>query len=61
MCKGLCAALSLCLGQDETFLSSMCQGGDTISLMRVFHYLCPTTHPLGEGPDVLGSSPHTDW
>lgn len=59
--KGLCAALSLCLGQDEGFLSSVCQGGDTISLLRVFHYLSPSSHPLGEGPHVLGSSPHTDW
>ena len=55
-------ALSLAVGKDENYLPSFCKNGDTISLMRVFHYdekLIET-----DDDDVrerIGSSPHTDW
>ncbi|KAI9362096.1 hypothetical protein DFJ73DRAFT_956866 [Zopfochytrium polystomum] len=55
-----CLALAL----NRPDLVSLCRGGDTISLMRVFKYL-----PRDEAVDDLdggeaittGSSPHTDW
>lgn len=62
MSQGLCAALSLALGQEAGLLPALCQGGETISLLRLFHYL-----PLAQLPPdlpverAIGSSPHTDW
>ncbi|CAM9628604.1 unnamed protein product, partial [Chrysoparadoxa australica] len=58
----LSAALTVSLarvaGVSSRSMEKLCQGGDTISLMRTFHYL-----PYEEEPGVqkLGSSPHTDW
>ena len=60
--SGLCRAFSLAIGKEEDYFHRFCQGGDTISLMRIFRYL-----PLGtveESKDIdtiIGSSPHTDW
>ena len=45
-------------GKSNTLLSSVANDGDTISLMRLFHYL-PADH--SNHRDILGSSPHTDW
>ncbi|KAJ3304564.1 hypothetical protein HDV03_002517 [Kappamyces sp. JEL0829] len=39
---------------DEMSWQQLCQDGDSISIMRLFHYFA-TEHEL------LGSSPHTDW
>lgn len=43
-------------GEDEV------TGGDTISLMRIFHYFPPSTPDSKEDVmECIGSSPHTDW
>lgn len=37
-------------------------GGDSISLMRLFHYMpYGLAGAVGEGQERIGSSPHTDW
>ena len=49
--------IGMALGKDEAEMREVCKGGDTISLLRVFHY-----HPaVADKPECLGSSPHTDW
>jgi isopenicillin N synthase-like dioxygenase len=57
--------LSRSLYADEGFLDSFCQQGDTISIMRLFHYFPYATYgskPVPEGfQEFIGSSPHTDW
>ncbi|CAG8440663.1 13589_t:CDS:2 [Ambispora gerdemannii] len=40
-------------------LQSYCTGGETISLMRLFHYF-PYSNEQNE-VEAIGSSPHTDW
>lgn len=56
----------MCLiNREEDHLGHLCQGGETISLMRAFHYL-PTSELAARGlqndPSIaIGSSPHTDW
>jgi isopenicillin N synthase-like dioxygenase len=50
----LTALLSQAITGDHRWLEH-CKDGDTISLMRLFHYF-----PSDE-KDSLGSSPHTDW
>ncbi|CAM9311816.1 unnamed protein product, partial [Phaeothamnion confervicola] len=37
--EAVARGLSLGLGQPENFLAGLCGGGDTISLMRLFHYV----------------------
>lgn len=55
--------LSRSLYADERFLDGFCQHGDSISIMRLFHYF--PYAKFGELPDgfseFIGSSPHTDW
>ncbi|KAI9098870.1 hypothetical protein DFS34DRAFT_93066 [Phlyctochytrium arcticum] len=56
-------ALSLALGMDEHHLEQYCTKGDTISLMRLFHYF-PYSKADSTSPSTtsrIGSSPHTDW
>lgn len=50
-------AIALALGQDKQELRSYCEGGDTISLLRLFYYHAADP----EHPNSIGSSPHTDW
>lgn len=64
----LTGALALSLGEEEAAMHTLCQEGDTISLMRLFHYLpLPNRREDVQGLDaaggkeVTGSSPHTDW
>lgn len=52
------AALAEALPGAAEELPALCRGGDTISQMRMFHYLPP---PKACGGSCLGSSPHTDW
>uniref|UniRef100_A0A7S0LEK9 Fe2OG dioxygenase domain-containing protein n=1 Tax=Coccolithus braarudii TaxID=221442 RepID=A0A7S0LEK9_9EUKA len=50
---------SLQLHIDSTALLS---GGETISIMRLFHYFSELEHPqVAPGTPRTGSSPHTDW
>jgi isopenicillin N synthase-like dioxygenase len=37
--KALTSALALALGRREEELAAMCDGGDSISIVRCFHYL----------------------
>ena len=37
------------------------EGGDTISLMRLFHYFSPSSLDVPRDKQLIGSSPHTDW
>eukprot|EP00300_Choanocystis_sp_HF-7_P041718 c8500_g1_i1.p1 GENE.c8500_g1_i1~~c8500_g1_i1.p1 ORF type:complete len:347 (+),score=79.69 c8500_g1_i1:37-1077(+) len=57
--------LSLALGFDKEYLASYCTQGDTISLMRAFHYFpAQFANQLGDqyaDKERIGSSPHTDW
>ncbi|GAB9465239.1 1-aminocyclopropane-1-carboxylate oxidase [Globisporangium polare] len=48
---------------DARFLDGFCQKGDTISIMRAFHYFpyAKFGQPAPEGLEFIGSSPHTDW
>jgi isopenicillin N synthase-like dioxygenase len=50
----LTGLLSQAFTGDERWLEH-CADGDTISLMRLFHYFS------SDGKDSIGSSPHTDW
>jgi isopenicillin N synthase-like dioxygenase len=58
-------AMSLAMGNDQSYLTDMCRGGETISLMRLFHYfpLPPSKAAEKERANTktIGSSPHTDW
>ncbi|KAJ3408660.1 hypothetical protein HDV05_004791 [Chytridiales sp. JEL 0842] len=56
----------LALAMDLPQLPGYCEGGETISLMRIFRYYPYTkasTNSNSYTPDVdrIGSSPHTDW
>lgn len=57
--------LSRSLYADEGFLDGFCQQGDTISIMRLFHYFPYAKYgskPVPAGfQEFIGSSPHTDW
>ena len=59
--------LSIALGYDMNYLPDLCKGGETISLMRSFHYLpyskgdAVAATMTGAVDDRIGSSPHTDW
>ena len=68
----------------DQYIATEIDGGELISLMRIFHYFSATTPPLssaqaptsasstspppsyntssfGQGRELIGSSPHTDW
>eukprot|EP01147_Barroeca_monosierra_P006348 gene6348-9275_t len=45
------------LGRSESEMEELCGNGETISLLRVFHYHSASI----EHANCLGSSPHTDW
>ncbi|TYZ60188.1 hypothetical protein PybrP1_003510 [[Pythium] brassicae (nom. inval.)] len=48
---------------DVGFLDRFCHAGDTISIMRAFHYFPYAAFgaPAPAGHEFIGSSPHTDW
>jgi isopenicillin N synthase-like dioxygenase len=59
----LTKSFSLSFDYPEDHLSDFCKGGETISLMRLFHY-----YPYTAADDLfpaqqnrIGSSAHTDW
>lgn len=59
------SGLSFALGLNRTSIDDLCDGGETISLMRLFRYFSEF-HPScqsGAASTVerIGSSPHTDW
>eukprot|EP00966_Prymnesium_polylepis_P323013 7379238-Prymnesium_polylepis.1 len=50
------------LSVNASELDALLDGGDTYSLMRLFHYLADDRMPeLAPGKNRTGSSPHTDW
>ena len=55
--------LALALGKEEDLLTRHTSAGDTISLMRLFHYFANTRTPstTTTASEIIGSSPHTDW
>ncbi|KAF9390569.1 hypothetical protein CPB97_009008 [Podila verticillata] len=55
---GLLKGISLALDLPESELSKYCSSSETISFMRLFHYL-PYTDP--SNASQIGSSAHTDW
>jgi isopenicillin N synthase-like dioxygenase len=59
----LARGFSIAAGEKAEYLGSFCEGGETISMMRLFHYL-PYQAAEGRFSDNkarVGSSPHTDW
>ena len=59
----LTRAFSLSYTNNENYLGDYCVGGDTISMMRLFHYF-PYYKANEKFPDQqnrIGSSAHTDW
>lgn len=61
--QSLVRAFSLGYGYQEEYLHSFCRNGDTISVMRLFHYF-PYKMADQQFPayhDRIGSSAHTDW
>ncbi|OQS01406.1 hypothetical protein ACHHYP_01058 [Achlya hypogyna] len=60
--KQLTTNMSLALGQPATYFGDYSQAGDTISIMRAFHYF-PYDKLRRNASDTnyVGSSPHTDW
>jgi isopenicillin N synthase-like dioxygenase len=61
--QSLAAAFSRSYGKPDDYLSMYCHGGETISLMRLFHYFPyrSADHVFPEAKDRIGSSAHTDW
>ncbi|KAG0291150.1 hypothetical protein BGZ98_003122 [Dissophora globulifera] len=58
--KGLLQGISLALALEEGELAKYCTTSETISFMRLFHYL-PYTDPEQKHAAQIGSSAHTDW
>ncbi|DAZ96429.1 TPA: hypothetical protein N0F65_006475 [Lagenidium giganteum] len=56
-------ALAHSLYGDKNALVRHCAEGDTISIMRLFHYFPYERfgQPVPQGFACIGSSPHTDW
>ena len=55
--RAVVRGIALALGTPAEQLLAQCDGGETISLVRLFHYF-----PAVAGKDnCIGSSPHTDW
>lgn len=59
--KTIVRILSLSLGKEETYFDSFCEEGDTISLMRFFHYFPYQRRDKVDNVEWIGSSAHTDW
>lgn len=63
--KMVASGLSKALGISLQALNELCDGGETISVMRLFQYfpvgdaLCQSS--ADETVERIGSSPHTDW
>ena len=59
----LTRAFSLSYAGNEDFLGNYCKGGDTISMMRLFHYFPyhKANEKFPEQQNRIGSSAHTDW
>ncbi|KAG0316626.1 hypothetical protein BGZ99_006765 [Dissophora globulifera] len=58
--KGLLQGISLALALEEGELAKYCTTSETISFMRLFHYL-PYADPEQKHAAQIGSSAHTDW
>lgn len=61
--EGLARGFSLANAHEEDWLPGFCRGGETISLMRLFHYFPyeRASERFPQRQDRIGSSPHTDW
>ena len=60
--EALTKGYSMSLGLKEDYLGEFCKEGDTISLMRLFHYFPYHQAPKEtEKMKKIGSSEHTDW
>lgn len=61
--EALAAAFSRSYGKADDYLSSFCKGGETVSLMRLFHYFPypEADRAFPRSKDRIGSSAHTDW
>lgn len=59
----LTSAFSLSYTNNENYLGDYCKGGDTISMMRLFHYFPyhKANEKFPEQQNRIGSSAHTDW
>ncbi len=61
--NALTRAFSISYGKTENYLGEYCKNGNSISLMRLFHYFpyqkADKEFPLNN--NRIGSSPHTDW
>lgn len=53
--------LALSLNHEESYFDSFCKEGDTISLMRFFHYFPYQKRDKVDNVEWIGSSAHTDW
>lgn len=56
LAEAIVRGISSVIHGDATSLNHLLQDGDTISIMRLFHYF---TTPSSD--NIMGSSPHTDW
>lgn len=61
--EAMTKAFAKSFDQPEDHLSGYCRGGETISMMRLFHYYPyeAADRDFLEKKDRIGSSPHTDW
>lgn len=61
--ESLTRAFSLSYTNNENYLGDYCKGGDTISMMRLFHYFPyhKANEKFPEQQNRIGSSAHTDW
>jgi len=61
--ESLTRAFSLSYTNNENYLGDYCVGGDTISMMRLFHYFPyhKANEKFPEQQNRIGSSAHTDW
>ncbi|RQM12371.1 hypothetical protein B5M09_003892 [Aphanomyces astaci] len=57
----VCDALSIALHKPSSYFRSFCSQGDTISILRAFHYFPYSTFSRQGDSNLIGSSPHTDW
>lgn len=59
----LTKGFSIACGEAEDYLGTYCKGGETISMMRLFHYLPyeAADSRFNDSRNRVGSSPHTDW
>jgi len=59
------SGLSDAMGLDGKAIRDLCDGGETISLMRLFRYVPEVSDDCADGAPAgterIGSSPHTDW